>query len=110
MKMTDGRIDNVCFDDNVNTVRADATLSECNRQFSVLGGYTVGYDEDTRDVLFFLPLEDLNKNPLKDIFLSNLRSSWNGANFKILEEREINNRTYFRVGFASLFFRLRSTI
>lgn len=115
MKMRGGMKDNLCFDENENTKRADAAFSITMKKFMWdvnVGGYTSGYDEDTGDVLYFFPLYDIGKWKKEDRerYFADAIKNWKDANFEIAEQKEISGEEYFHVGFASLFFRLKSLI
>lgn len=113
---TMGLIGNLCFDDNVNNLRANKaaliTILRDDRYVGILRGYTYGFDKDTGDVLYFFPWEFLNsvKKEIRKEFLETIKKAWIDAKFEILDEREIDGDVYFDVGFKSYFFRLRSII
>ena len=105
----------LCFDKNSNVERAlEATqvslLKSWESRDLNISGFTCGFDQDTGDVLFFFPLEDLERlsKENREHLFNSLKHDWNTANFTILEEREGSGYEYFHVGFAHLFFRLQS--
>lgn len=115
MKMESGMKDNLCFGENENTKRADAAFSITMRKFMCdvnVGGYTMGYDEDTGDVLYFFPLYDIGewRKEDRERYFADAIKNWKDASFEIVEQKEMSGEEYFHVGFESLFFRLKSLI
>ena len=103
MKMVDGMKDNLRFDKNENVEHASQILNLTIPKDYCFSGYTSGFDEDTGDVLIFIPWEWFPEE-----LLPTLRKNWNEAGFEISEERFANSREYFHVGFHSRFFRLKN--
>lgn len=110
MKATNGLLDNLCFGKNQNTKRAHEAFKCTLRKekfLCVLIEFNYGFDVDTEDVIYFLPLEDLDKidQNLKQDFLADIRENWTNAGFKIVEEKETEDA--YHDGSCSLFIRLR---
>ena len=111
--MRNGMKDNLSFERNGNVKRADNAFNEAiTHSDCKISRWASGFDEDTGDVLFFIPLSDLNNldTKKKEKFLRSIRKGWLSAKFKILEEEELSGEEYFHVGYRSQFFRLKSTI
>lgn len=113
--MKNGMIDNLCFDGNANTKRAEEALKTVLRKrdfWFVLRGHISGFDKDNGDVLYFFPIEDFSKvrKETKAKFISNLIEAWKNANLELVEQTELTGDIYFHVGFRSIFFKLKSTI
>lgn len=110
MKMIDGMKNNLCFEENKDVVCARQSMMSSFRHFPNFSfpGWILGLDEDTGDVLVFLPeiFLPLSTSRLRQDFLSVLRENWMNSGFKISEERTVLDTEYFHVGLKSLLFRL----
>lgn len=117
MKMKSGMKDNLCFDRNENTKRAEDAFSSTIKKFLYtedicVRGYTMGYDKDTGDILYFFYLYDICKwkNEDRERYFADAIKNWKDANFEIVEQRKVSGEEYFDVVSDSLLFRLKSLI
>ena len=111
--MRDGMNDSLSFEENADVERANDVLDMVNKKNGyILRGLTCGFDEDTGDVLFFLPAEDFLhiSKERKEAFFDALKKAWQDAKFKVLHKEKIDGDVYFHVGFCSYFFRLKSVL
>lgn len=76
-------------------------------QWAMPKGYTIHYDYDTNDILFFFDAS-MYPNARTKEFFSYLRKELQAAGFTILEERNCENVEFSYVNFPSHFFRLKS--
>ena len=113
METINRRFDNVCFKHKKNVQLANRvvkfTLWEEKFLSISLDGRVCGYEIETNDVLYFLPLEALSKinKDLKEEFLADIREKWFKIGFQIDEEAELPEGVCEHVAFPSLFFRLK---
>lgn len=131
--------DNLSFRDNENVERAEEalrnTIKKYEHWFKKLEGtselvyvvehkyyatkeslrfinYTVGYDIDTGDVLYFFKtrvlygLDLAAQTKIAKMILTNAKENWKKANFEIVEER-ISEDEYYHAKERSVFFRLK---
>lgn len=99
--------------ENTNAKRADWAMNNvvCNENFQgMLKEYTIALEEETGEILFFLPLDDLHKANRKDRkeFLDSIEREWIASKFEIMENREASMEEWCDIGFDSHFFRLKS--
>lgn len=113
IKTIEGLLTNVCFKQKLCVQRAYRAVKNVLRDekyWSVqLHGPKCGYELETNDILYFLPIESLSKycNDLKFDFITDIKRSWNRAGFKFVDVKELSGDVYFNVDFPSLCFRLR---
>ena len=83
--------DNLCLAGNINVFRANKVAREVFDNLS-LDRWTCGFDLDTNDVLFFIPINVLDKlrEEIKEELLLVLREAWCNSQFKSLEEKELS--------------------
>ena len=94
---------------NKNAEKARAALNAPLNRFSVvLKNYVSILDDSSDDILYFFPLNDMNKagKEIKEIVLEDLRTNWKKAGFTILEERCVIGNE-FKLGFMAVLFRLK---
>ena len=76
------------------------------RRFPImLKNYVSIVDEDSGDIVYFFPLNDINKCPqeIKKIVLDDLISNWKKAGFSVKQE---NYPEKYNIGFLPLIYRL----
>lgn len=77
-------------------------------QWAMPKGYTIHYDYDTNDILFFFDEASMYSNAHTKEFFSRLRKELQVADFTILEEGNCEKDEFSYVNFPSHFFRLKS--
>ena len=94
--------------ENVERARngLENTLIEANPKFH-FHGWMHTTDKNTGDILYFFHSVDFENRPYAEEFLSSLRTNWQEAGFKIVEERTVSVKEFSFVKFPSLFFRLK---
>ena len=102
------------FEQNENTKRAVEAMriTHKNGPFWHIGWF-YWVDVDTRDVLFYFPINDFYKlsKENKEFFIEDLKRKWIDANFEILEHKVLSaDEEYPYQLWHSLFFRLKSLI
>lgn len=99
--------------ENTNAKRADLAINKavCDENFQgAIREYAIVVEEDSGEILFFLPLNSLYrlKRKVRKDFLNAIQREWVASQFEILESREVSMEECCEVGFDSQLFRIKS--